>query len=82
LELPENLKVEKSDQEKKIGSKKKKSLTCLKRGKTRHTGQISFSDLENIKSETKIDEKPEKTAEETNKEASDNSKNQSSLFDF
>ena len=82
LELPENLKAEKSDQEKKIGSKKKKASHASKGEKTRHTGQISFSDLENIKSEKKIDEKPEKTADETNKEASDNSKSQSSLFDF
>jgi len=82
LELPENLKAEKSDQEKKIGSKKKNASKTSKGEKTQHTGQISFSDLENIKSEKKIDEKPEKTADETNKEASDNSKSQSSLFDF
>jgi len=82
LELPENLKAEKSYQETKIGSKTKKASKTSKGEKTRHTGQISFSDLENIKSEKKIDEKPEKTAEETNKEASDNSKSQSSLFDF
>lgn len=82
LELPENLKAEKYDQEKKIGSKKKKASHASKGEKNRHTGQISFSDLENIKSEKKIDEKPEKTADETNKEASDNSKSQSSLFDF
>jgi len=82
LELPENLKAEKYDQEKKIGSKTKKASKTSKGEKNRHTGQISFSDLENIKSETKIEEKPEKTAEETNKEASDNFKSQSSLFDF
>lgn len=82
LELPENLKAEKYDQETKIGSKTKKASKTSKGEKTRHTGQISFSDLENIKSEKKIDEKPEKTAEETNKEASDNFKSQSSLFDF
>jgi uncharacterized protein (TIGR00375 family) len=66
LELPENLKEE----------------------ETRYTGQLSFADLEKVKPgkkskpERKSEKKSRKETDETEKEGSDNSEGQSSLFDF
>jgi uncharacterized protein (TIGR00375 family) len=66
LELPENLKEE----------------------GTRYTGQLSFVDLEKVKPgkkskpERKSEKKSRKETDETEKEGSDNSEDQSSLFDF
>jgi uncharacterized protein (TIGR00375 family) len=68
LELPEDLKAEKSEPEKKTDSEKKKASKTSKGEKARQTGQISFSDLENTKSRKKSEKKPEKKAEETDKE--------------
>lgn len=92
LELPEDPKAEKSEQEKKTGSKKKKTSKFLKGREAQHTEHILFFDLEKTKSEKTSDKKPEKKSEETeneesekegsNREGSDSSKSQSSLFDF
>ena len=60
----------------------------LKAENPRHNGQISFADLEKIKSgkkskpEKKSNEKSRKETDETEKEESDNNTGQSSLFDF
>ena len=70
LELPEDLKREEggkmeSEPEKETDPEKKKSLKIFKRGKSPVCRQISFSDLEKIKSGKESDRRPEKKAEET-----------------
>jgi uncharacterized protein (TIGR00375 family) len=100
LELPENLKkgqkegqkVGVLEPEKEVGLEKKKSSKSLKGEKAQYVEQVSFSDLEMLKSAKESDRRPEEKAEETVKEETvkeetvkeetDKSKSQSSLFDF
>ncbi len=94
--MPENLKEKKKEGklelEKETGLNRKKISSSLEGKKSRYMEQISFSDLEITKSPKESDKKPELKAEErvkeetvikeSEKEESDNSKGQSSLFDF
>lgn len=82
LELPEALKAREPGPERKTGLEKKRTTKSSKGEKTRDIGQISFLDLEQTKSAKERDKKSEEKAEEDKKEEPDNSKSQSSLFDF
>ena len=82
LELPENLKMEKSESCMKEGSGMKKNLKYSECGRVGQIDHIVFSDLEKINTVKKNDKKIEKKNEELENEKTDNSKCQSSLFDF
>ncbi len=85
VDLPENLKADKTVSETKTGMDKKKGSRASKADKALVDGQISFFDLEKIKSEKsrkKSDEKPENDTKEPEIEDQNESKGQKSLFDF
>lgn len=86
LELPETLKAEKPGSAKKSPEEKKKASKTTKKEKGKNGSQISFADLESIKSAETAKTAEENTSEEEAKAPEEQSlekpAGQKSLFDF